>query len=50
MLTVLYEGISEEELKSIADAAEETPEEKPAKKNNKKSSKKDEPVRKQQKK
>ena len=40
---IMAEGISEEELKSIADAAEETPEEKPAKKTTK-SSKKDEPV------
>ena len=31
----MAEGISEEELKSIADAAEETPEEKPAKKTTK---------------
>ena len=41
---IMAEGISEEELKSIADAAEETPEEKPGQENNKKSSKKDEPV------
>lgn len=41
---IMAEGISEEELKAIADAAEETPKEKPAKKTTKKSSKKDEPV------
>ena len=41
---IMAEGINEDELKAIADAAEETPEEKPAKKTTKKSSKKDEPV------
>jgi len=42
---IMAEGINEDELKAIADAAEEAPaEEKPAKKTTKKSSKKDEPV------
>ncbi len=38
---IMAEGINEDELKAIADAAEETPEEKPAKKTTKKIQQKD---------